>query len=322
MKIAFAIAAILGVVGAASAANVDYPHKTVELVVPFPPGGGADTVGRILAQGMSEDLGQQVVVLNKPGAAGTIGTSFVAKSAPDGYTILLAQVNSNAIAPNVYKSLPFDAAKDFSAIGYIGYSPTVLVATPSLGVKTVAQLVALAKKKPGALFYASDGNGGVANVAGEMFKQLTHTDITHVPYKGSNPAVADLLGGNVSIGFFTMPSLLPLINSGKLVALAVATPKRHARLPNVPTFSEAGLKEFKVQNWYGLVAPAGTPAPVISKLNAALNKSLSNPNLIASMSKPGIDVGPVGSPGDFSKLLKNEQERYAKVVKAAHIALD
>jgi len=322
MKMALAVGAMLGMMGAASAADIQFPAKAVELVVPFPPGGGADTVGRILAKSMSGELGEQMVVLNKPGAAGTIGTAFVAKSAPDGYTILLAQVNSNAVAPNVYKNLPFDADKDFSAIGYIGFSPTVLVANPKVNVKTVAQLVDLAKEKPGSLFYASDGNGAVANIAGELFKQLTGTDITHVPYKGSTPAVADLLGANVSIGFFTMPSLLPNISAGKLTALAIATPGRHARLPDVPTFSEAGLEEFKVQNWYGLVAPAGTPESVIAKLNAALNKALADPDVGSSMSKQGIDLGPAGSAGDFQNFMRQEQARYAKVVKAAHISLD
>ena len=323
--ITFSVVALLSMVsgmGTALAANKDFPTKVIELVVPFPPGGGADAVGRILAHKMSEELGGQIVILNKPGAAGTIGTAFVASASPDGYTMLLGQVNSNAIAPNVYKTLPFNASADFAAVGYIGFSPTVLVAKPKLGVKTAAELVALAKEKPGSLFYASDGNGAVAHVAGEMFKQLTDTEITHVPYKGSGPAVTDLVAGNVDIGFFTLPALLPMIESDRLTALAIATPQRHPKLPDVPTFAEIGLEAFKVTNWYGLLVPASTPGSVISKLNSSLNSAINDPKVAARLGEVGIDAGPTGSADAFAKMMNAELSHYATVVQAAKIAID
>lgn len=305
-----------------ASAESQYPAKTIEMVVPFPPGGGADTTGRIIASALSDKLGQQVVVINKPGAAGTLGTTYVARAKSDGYTVLLGQVNSNAITPAVYNSLSYDMSKDFEPVGYIGYSPTVLVAKPDIHVSSVKELVALAKKEPATLFYASDGKGAAANLAGELFKQITGTDITHVPYKGSSPAVVDIMAGNVDIGFFTLPATLPNIKTGKLKALAIVRPSRQAELPDVPTFSEAGYPKFQVQNWYGLLAPAGTPDEAIGKLNTALQQTLAEKDVVDKLARLGIEAGEAGTPPTFATFIKNEIDKYSQVVEASHMKLD
>ena len=251
---------------AASAFAQGYPNKPVRMIVGFPPGGGTDVVARVISAKLQEWYGQAVLVENRPGATGTIGADAVAKSAPDGYTLIMGHVNSHGIAPNLFAKLPYDAIKDFAAVSYVGYVPNVLAVHPSVQAKSVKELVALAKSKPGAMNYASSGNGSTQHLAGEMFKQLTGTSIVHVPYKGSGDAIKDLLAGVVNMNFDTMPPVLPHIQAGKLRGLAISTPKRLAQLPDVPTFEEEGIRGFDVTNWYGVMAPGGTPREIVAKL--------------------------------------------------------
>ncbi len=251
-----------------------YPTKPVRLIVGFPPGGGTDVVARVIAQKLTEWWGQAVTVENRAGATGTIGADSVAKAAPDGYTLLMGHVNSHGIAPNLFPKMPYDALKDFVAVAYVGYVPNVLAVHPSVPAKSVKELVALAKAQPGKLNFASSGNGSTQHLAGELFKQLTGTSIVHVPYKGSGDAIKDLLAGVVSMNFDTMPPVLPHIQAGKLRGLAISTPRRLPQLPDVPTFAEEGITGFDVANWYGVMAPAGTPRELVTRLNVDINKAM------------------------------------------------
>ena len=247
------------------------------MVVGFPPGGGTDVVARIIGAKLGELWGQTVVVDNRAGATGTIGADIVAKSAPDGYTLIMGHVNSHGIAPNLFKKLPYDAQRDFAMVAYVGYVPNVLVVHPSIPAKNVKELIAIAKSRPGQLNYASSGVGSTQHLAGEMFKLATGVNIVHVPYKGSGPAVIDLLAGHVSMNFDTMPPVLSHIRAGKMRALALTTPKRSPTMPDVPTMMESGLTGFSMTNWYGVMAPGKTPREIVTKLNAEINKIVHDP---------------------------------------------
>jgi len=299
----------------------NYPAKPVRLMVGFAPGGGTDIVARVLAQKLSEWWGQQVIVENRAGATGTIAADFVAKSTPDGYTLLMGHVNSNAIAPTLFKKLPYDAVKDFASITYVGYVPNVLTVHPSLPTKNVKELVALAKTRAGELTCASSGTGSTQHLALEMFMTLTATKIIHVPYKGSGQAIVDLVAGQVQMNFDTMPPVLDHIRGNRLRALAVTTPKRAEPLPDVPTFMETGLKGFEMTNWYGVVAPAATPREVINKINADLNKALNDPGVRKRLADVGTEIGG-GSAESFDAFIKTEIVKYTKLVKAANVQLD
>ena len=314
-----AIAAI-GLASAAALAQ-GYPNKPVRMVVGFPPGGGTDVVARVISQKLSEWYGQSVVVENRPGATGTIGADVIAKSAPDGYNLLMGHVNSHGIAPNLFAKLPYDPIKDFAAVAYVGYVPNVLAVHPSVPARSVKELVALAKSKPGAMNYASSGNGSTQHLAGEMFKQLTGTDIVHVPYKGSGDAIKDLLSGTVNMNFDTMPPVLPHIQAGKLRGLAISTPKRLSQLPEVPTFEEEGIKGFDVTNWYGVMAPGGTPREMVSKLNADINKAMQVPEVRARLEAVGTQLREQ-SVAEFDAFMKAEVTKYAKLVKDANIRIE
>jgi tripartite-type tricarboxylate transporter receptor subunit TctC len=298
-----------------------YPNKPVRMIVGFPPGGGTDVVARVISAKLSEWWGQAVAVENKPGATGTIGADSVAKSAPDGYTLIMGHVNSHAIAPNLFKKLPYDAIKDFAAVSYVGYVPNVLAVHPSVPAKSVKELVALLKSKPGQLNYASSGNGSTQHLAGEMFKQLTGTEIVHVPYKGSGDAIKDLLGGVVAMNFDTMPPVLPHVQSGKLRGLAISTPKRLAQLPDVPTFEEEGIRGFDVTNWYGVMAPAGTPREIVQKLNADINKAMQVPEVRSRLEAVGTQLNEQ-SAAQFEAFMKAEVAKYAKLIKSANIRIE
>jgi tripartite-type tricarboxylate transporter receptor subunit TctC len=291
------------------------------MIVAFPPGGGTDIVARVISAKLSEWWGQVVTVENRPGATGTIGADAVAKSAPDGYTLIMGHVNSHAIAPNLFPKLPYDALRDFAAVAYVGYVPNVLAVHPAVPAHSVKELVALAKAKPGQLNYASSGNGSTQHLAGEMFKQLTGVDLVHVPYKGSGDAIKDLLAGVVAMNFDTMPPVLPHIQSGKLRGLAISTPKRVAQLPNVPTFEEEGIKGFDVTNWYGVMAPAGTPADRVAKLNTDINKAMQVPGVRARLEAVGTQLNEQ-SAAQFGTFMKAEVAKYAKLVREANIRLD
>ncbi len=298
-----------------------YPSKPVRLLVGFAPGGGTDIVARVLAQKLSEWWGQQVVVENRAGATGTIAADLVAKAPADGYMLLMGHVNSNAIAPTLFKKLPYDAVKDFASVTYVGYVPNVLTVHPSLPTKNVKELVALAKSRAGELTCASSGTGSTQHLALEMFMTLTGTKIIHVPYKGSGQAIVDLLAGQVQMNFDTMPPVLDHIRAKRLRALAVTTPKRAGQLPDVPTLAETGLKGFEMTNWYGVVAPGATPRDIVNKINADLNKALADPGVRRRLEEVGTEIGG-GTPESFDAFIKTEIIKYTKLVKAANVQLD
>lgn len=303
------------------AAAQGYPSKPVRMVVGFPPGGGTDVVARVIGKKLSEWWGQAVAVENRPGATGTIGADAVAKSAPDGYTLLMGHVNSHAIAPNLFKKLPYDPIRDFAAVAYVGYVPNVLAVHPSVPAKSMRELIALAKAKPGSLHFASSGNGSTQHLAGEMFKQLAGVDMVHVPYKGSGDAIKDLLGGVVELNFDTMPPVVEHIRNGRLRGLAVSTPRRLAQLPDVPTFVEEGMTGFDVTNWYGVMAPAATPRELVARLNADINKAMRVPEVRERLEHVGTQLKEQ-SAAEFSAFMKAELVKYAKLVKDADIKID
>jgi tripartite-type tricarboxylate transporter receptor subunit TctC len=291
-----------------------YPSKPVRMIVGFPPGGGTDVVARVIAQKLTEWWGQAVTVENRAGATGTIGADAVAKSAPDGYTLLMGHVNSHGIAPNLFARLPYDPIKDFAAVAYVGYVPNVLAVHPSVPAKSVKELVALLKANPGKYNYASSGNGSTQHLAGELFKQLTGTQIVHVPYKGSGDTIKDLLAGVVAMNFDTMPPVLPHIQAGKLRGLAISTPKRLPQLPDVPTFVEEGITGFDVANWYGVMAPAGTPREIVAKMNTDINKAMQVPEVRARLESVGTQLNEQ-SAAQFEAYMKAEVAKYAKLIK-------
>jgi tripartite-type tricarboxylate transporter receptor subunit TctC len=303
------------------AAAQGYPNKPVRMVVGFPPGGGTDVVARVIGQKLSEWWGQAVAVENRPGATGTIGADAVARSTPDGYTLLMGHVNSHAIAPNLFKKLPYDPIRDFAAVAYVGYVPNVLAVHPSVPAKSMRELIALAKAKPGSLHFASSGNGSTQHLAGEMFKQLAGIDMVHVPYKGSGDAIKDLLAGVVELNFDTMPPVVEHIRNGRLRGLAISTPGRLAQLPDVPTFVEEGMTGFDVTNWYGVMAPAGTPRELVARLNADINKAMRVPEVRARLERVGTQLKEQ-SADEFNAFMKAELVKYAKLVKAADIKID
>ncbi len=298
-----------------------YPAKPVRMIVGFPPGGGTDVVARVISQKLTEWWGQPVTVENRAGATGTIGADVVAKSAPDGYTLIMGHVNSTGIAPNLFAKLPYDPIKDFAAVAYVGYVPNVLAVHPSTNVKSVKELVALLRSKPGQLNYASSGNGSTQHLAGEMFKQLTGTSIVHVPYKGSGDAIKDLLAGVVAMNFDTMPPVMPHIQAGKLRGLAISTPKRLAQLPDVPTFAEEGITGFDVANWYGVMAPAGTPREIVQKLNTDINKAMQVPEVRARLEGVGTQLREQ-SAAEFEAYMKAEVAKYAKLIKDTGVRIE
>lgn len=291
-----------------------WPNKPIRLIVGFAPGGGTDIVARALAPRMSEILGTTIVIENRSGASGTIGADVVAKSAPDGYTLLMGHSNSNAIAPFVLPKVPYDAATDFSPITYIGYVPNVLVTHPSVPAKTVKELIDIAKKKPGGFTFASSGIGSTQHVAGELFERIAGIHLVHIPYRGSGQAVQDLLAGNVNMNFDTMPPVLPHIRSGGLRALAISTPQRLPQLPDVPTFTEVGIKGFDVTNWYSVMGPKGLPKDVVDKVNAAVLQSMNDPKVRTTLEAQGVQFGTFRTPEEFNRFIQAELAKYRKMI--------
>ncbi len=297
-----------------------FPNKPLHLVVPFAAGGPTDIVARIVGQNLSTVLGETVLVENKPGASGFIGTEAVAHAQPDGYTLLLITASTHAISPVLFKKLPYDPIKDFSMVGQFTDASLILVVPPSLPVKSVADLITLLKSQPGKINFASWGTGGAAHMAGELFKLATGTDMMHIPYKGSTPAIADLMGGQVSVFFDTITSSLPHARSGKLRGLAVTGLKRTASAPDIPTVAET-VPGFEVTVWQGIGAPAQTPKPVIAKLNAALCKVVAIPAVKEKFISLGAD--PVcGTPEAFAAHIAKEIQKWAVVVKKANIPME
>jgi tripartite-type tricarboxylate transporter receptor subunit TctC len=303
-----------------SAEAQTYPAKPIRIVVPFAPGGGADIIARILGQKITESWGQQVVVDNRAGASGNIGAEIVAKSAPDGYTLLMAS-SALAINPSVYKSVPYDALKDFAPITQPGLLPNILVVHPSLPVKTVKDLVALSKSKPGQLSYASAGAGTGTHLAAEMFKLMAGVNMVHVPYKGGGALISDLLGGHVVLTFATLPSVMPYIKAGRLRPIAMTTSKRWPGLPGVPTIAESGFAGFEISTWIGLLAAAGTPREAISKLHGEVVRILKLPDVRGRFEELGIE--PVGdTPEQFAQYIKAELAKYAKIARQSGARVD
>ena len=296
-----------------------FPNKPIRLIVGFAPGGGTDIVARALGPKIGEILGQPVIIENRSGAAGTIAADYVAKSPADGYTLLMGHSNSNAIAPFVLPKIPYNAATDFSPITYLGYVPNVLAINPSTPANTVSELVAIAKAKPGQLTYGSSGIGSTQHLAGALFGKIENVSINHVPYKGSGQAIIDLLAGQISMNFDTLPPLLEQIKSGKLRALAVSTPKRLPQLPNVPTFIEVGIQGFDVTNWYSIMGPKGMSQETVNKLDKAVKTAMSDPSIKATLDSQGLQVSGPANPESFQVFIKVELDKYSKLVKDLNI---
>ncbi len=298
-----------------------YPDKPVRLVVPFPPGGSADTVARLLGHKLSASLGQQFVIDNRPGAGGSIGSELVAKAPADGYTILLGAISSHAITPSLYAKLGYDARKDFAPISLVTTMPNVLVVHPSVKANSVKELVALAKSKPGQLTFASGGNGTTHHLCGELFDRMAGISMLHVPYKGNAPAMTDLLGGQVLVMFDNISNSLPQIRARKLRALAVTGAKRSPALPDVPTLAESGFPGYDVTSWFGLFAPASTPTNVIEKLNAEVIKALRDTSIRERLAQDGIEAGG-DTPAHFKAFVDAELVRWATIVKDSGARVD
>ena len=303
-------------------AQAAYPEKPVRIVVPFAPGGGTDLVARTMGVAMSQDLGQPVIIENKPGGGTIIGTDIVAKSQPDGYTMVMATL-AHAVNPSIQPKLPYVHEKAFAAVMLVGRSPNVLVVRADSPFKSVQDIIAAAKSKPGRLSFASQGAGTSAHLAGELFKNLTKTDITHVPYRGAGPALTDLMGGQVDMMFATASAVGAFIEGGRLRALAVTTADRSQTpvLAKVPTIAESGVPGYVADSWYGLFAPAGTPPAVIARLNASANKAVHSDAFKKRVESEGLVVSG-GTPEEFDRYVKAEEARWRKVVKAANITAD
>jgi tripartite-type tricarboxylate transporter receptor subunit TctC len=315
---AFLRLAALAAIGITSALAQSYPNKPIRIIIAQAPGSATDVISRVVGNRLSEALGVPVVIDARPGAGGVIGTEAAARSAPDGYTLFMANNSTHGSNPAVYAKLPYDAVSDFAPISFVASVPYVLVVAPSLPVDTVQQLIALAKSKPGQLNYASAGNGSTHHFCGELLKSMAGIDMVHVPYKGSVPGIAGLLGGEVSLMFANVADIGSQIKSGRVKPLAVTVPKRAILLPDVPTMPEAGLPEFEISSWFGLLAPAGTPAPVIARLNAETAKVLGRSDVQATLAAQGLEVKP-GSPEQFGAYIKSEIARFTKIAKAAGI---
>ena len=306
------------VVHTSAQARDDYPTRPVQMIIPFSAGGPTDIVGRVMGAKMSELLGKQFVVENRTGAGGNIGAEAVAKASPDGYTILMATVSTNAINPGLYRNIPYDAVRDFAPLGRVGVTPTLLLVHPSMPATDVKTLVALIKANPGKYNYGSSGLGSILHLCGEEFKSLAGgLDITHVPYKGSAPMDTDLMGGQITMAFDATPTALPLAKSGKLRALGAGMAKRLAAMPDLPTLQEQGLPAFECYTWNALLAPARTPKPIVDKLNTAINKALADPAVSTALEKAGIDPTPGSTPETTAEFVKTELAKWSPIIKAS-----
>ena len=306
---------------ATSAVAQNYPARPVKLLVPFPPGGNTDIVGRLIAQKLSESFGQQVYVENRGGAGGTIGAEAAARSPNDGYTIFFSTTGTLASAPSMQPNLRYDPIKDFAPITTLANAPVVVIVAAGLPPKTLRELIELAKAQPGSLKFGSAGTGHFVHIAGEMFKSAAGVDMLHVPYKGVAQALTDLLGGRIDVMFDAFAQYEPHLQSGKLRALAVANPSRLARLPDVPTTTEAGLPDYQLASWFGLAAPAGAPREAIDRVNAEARKALAMADVRESLAKLGLEPGG-SSPQEYAAMMARELASWRQVVKAAGIRME
>jgi len=315
------LVASLPAFGQATDAAAGFPRKPVRMIVPFPPGGGTDILARPIAQKLTERWGQQVIVDNRSGAGGTLGTDLAAKSPPDGYSFILGTNGTHGINQSLYRSLPYNTLKDFTPITMVAIAPNILVVHPSVPAKSVKDLIALAKAKPGQLNYASPGNGTPPHLAAEIFKGMTVVNITHIPYKGAGPAVVDLIGGQVQVMFANAPVVLPHIKAGKLRALGTTSAKRLSVLADFPTIAESGVPGYEADTWYGMFAPSGMPPALLNKINADLVKVLTLPEIKELFASQGAEVT-VNTPEQFAKIVRAEVEKWAKVIKQTGIHAD
>ncbi|HEX3058135.1 MAG TPA: tripartite tricarboxylate transporter substrate binding protein [Usitatibacter sp.] len=315
------LAFIAALATTAALAQGDYPNKPIKLIVPFPPAGGTDTLSRAIAQSITNDTKWTIVVENRPGAGGNIGLDAAAKSPPDGYTIAMGQTANLAVNPALYSSLPFDPLKDFAPIALLSSQPLIVVVSATSPYKSLKDLVDAAKKNPGKVNMASAGNGTIGHIGGEIFQRRAGIKMTHVPYKGAGQAVTDLMGGSVDTIFGNTQSVGGLVAGGRLRPLAVTSPKRLAAFPDVPTVAESGYPGFEAATWSGLVAPAGTPKPIIDKLNAAANRALASAEIKAKLGEDGsTPLG--GTPQQFADYIKSENAKWGAAVRDAGIKLD
>jgi tripartite-type tricarboxylate transporter receptor subunit TctC len=306
---------------AAQAQAQAFPTKALTMVVPFSPGGTTDILARVVGQFMSKDLGQPVIVDNRPGAGGNIGAQMVARAAPDGYTLLMGTVGTHAINQSLYKKLAFDPIKDFAPVSRVALVPNLLVANPSQPYKTVKELIAYAKANPGKVSFASSGSGTSIHLSGEMFQQMAKVDMQHIPYKGSAPALTDLLGGQTAIMFDNMPSVIGHVRAGKLRPIAVTTPQRSPALPDVPTIAESGVPGYSATSWFGILVPAGTPGPVVARLNASILKALADPEVKKKLAEQGAE--PHGEkPEQFAEFIRSETAKWGQTVKVSGATAD
>jgi tripartite-type tricarboxylate transporter receptor subunit TctC len=315
------IASVVLITSATTSSAQDYPSKPIRLVVPYPPGSGTDVVGRLLAQRLGESLGQQVYVDNRPGAGATIGTAVVAKADPDGYTILMADLGPLAIAPSFYRQLSYDPIKELAPISQVAVLPFLLVVHPSVPAHNVPELISLAKAKPGELNYASVGNGTAVHLATELFRQNAGIDIVHIPYKGSAPALTDLVAGRTSMMFVNVVSARGFVESGQLRAVAIGTAERSPAMPDVPTVAESTTRDFRAGVWFGLLAPAETPRAIIDKLNAETVRVLRTPDFKAKLIEQGAESVP-SSPEEFSTHIRAEIARWAEVIRTSGVHME
>jgi tripartite-type tricarboxylate transporter receptor subunit TctC len=321
-RMAIAASATLALASApqAALAQGNWPEQPIHFIVPYPPGGGTDVIARIVQERFQKELGQPIIIDNRGGAAGSLGTDLAAKSAPDGYTVLFT-LSSHTINPAFYPKLPFDTVNDFKPVAMVASLPQILVANMDFPPNSVAELTTLAKAKPGVLSFASVGNGSPGQLAGELYKLRTGTQLTHVPYRGGGPAMNDLMGGQVPLLWVSIPAAAQFVKAGKVKALAVSTLKRSAAFPDVPTMQEAGVPDFNVDSWYAMFVPAKTPQPIVDKLNRALNAIVNEPDIRDKLLQQGAE-GVGGTPQALGKVVDSELLRWSKLVKDANIRLD
>lgn len=313
----FRYAMLLLTLLAGTASAQDYPNRAIRLIVTFPPGGGADIVARALAPHLTDQLAQQFVIDNRPGGSGIIGLDLAAKSPPDGYTLVVGISGTLAINPSMFPKLPYDPVRDFAPISLVAVGPNMLVVHPSLPVKSVSELIAFAKQRPGKLSYASSGIGGAPHLAGELFKYMAKVDIVHIPYKGAAPATTDVLGGHVPMMFAGMGAAMPHIELGKLRPMGVAGPKRSSRLPAVPAIAEF-LPGFSAETWFGILAPRGTAPVIVGRLNAAIKTAASRRDVKEQLLSGGYEVQ-LSTPAEFENYIASEVKKWAHLIKTAGI---
>src|SRR5499426_1748924 len=310
-------ALIVALAASACAHAQSYPTRPVKMVVGFPPGGGTDVVARIIAPGLGENLGQPVVIENRPGATGTVAAAMVARAPADGYTIMMGHVSVNAIAPSLFPNLQYDVIRDFAPVTLAASVPHFVVVHPSLPVSSIRELIAYARERPGKLSFPSAGNGSTPHLAGEIFKSMAGVDIVHVPYKGTGQSIADLLAGQHQVGFDTVPASAGYVRSGKMRLLGVSSAKRIPEHPDAPTVAESGVPGYEVITWYGVFAPGGTSAAIVNRLHDAIAKAMEAPNAHARLAEAGADGSVTRTPGEFAAIVRADTARYAKIIKEA-----